>query len=147
MKIKFKVKKKDVNINQEVKKRSKKVLYRAMLTMQNIAIQKAPVDTGTLRTRITISPIEQGFTQYQLIANTDYAAGVEYGTDPHKISAEGFENLVRWSRRKLGNKNAAWGVKYKIENTGTEAQPYMRPARDEVMNVHIDRIVEVVFSG
>lgn len=56
-----------------------------------------------------------------------YAAAVEDGSEPHWIPLHAMDGLKRWSRRVLGDEDAAWAVRSKIAEEGTEAQPFVEP--------------------
>ena len=60
----------------------------------------------------------------------DYAEYVEKGTRPHWIPLRAMPELKRWARRVLGNEGAAWAVRSKIAQEGTEAQPFVQPGID-----------------
>lgn len=114
-----------------------KVLFNAMNKMQNLAKQRAPVDTGRLRSSINLEPVRLA-NEYLLACGVDYGVYVEYGTSPHfpPISP-----LKKWSRRVLGNEGAAYAVRNKISKQGTPAQPFFRPALAEVKNIHLPRML------
>lgn len=107
----------------------KKVLWKAMTKMEEIAKQKAPVDTGNLKNRIHLSPIQFGAKEYVLSDGVEYGVYVEYGTKPHQVP---ITPLIGWASRVLGDKNAAYAVRAKISMKGTPAQPFFRPALHEV---------------
>lgn len=52
--------------------------------MSTSAKRLAPVDTGRLRNSISLK--KQAFLTYQLVAQTDYAAYLEFGTGPYAAS-------------------------------------------------------------
>ena len=52
--------------------------------MATSAKQLAPVDTGRLRGSISLK--KEGFMRYQLVAQTDYAAYMEFGTGRYAAS-------------------------------------------------------------
>lgn len=134
--VNFEIKKKEIN------EKLKRVLFIAMIDVQNIAKQKAPVDTGRLRNSIKLFPSTAGSLEYFLIATVDYAEDIEYGTSPHFVSAK---ELKDWARRKLGNEEAAFGVAKKIRRLGTNAQPFMRPALLQVKEGRLKNIFSQMF--
>jgi len=140
MKLKFK-------IQSQVKKKEtiehlKRVLFSSMLKMHELATQNAPVDTGRLRNSIILKPATPGYSNYIISDGVDYGIHVEYGTNPHYVSPE---NLKGWARRVLNKGNLAYPVAKSIAKYGTEAQPFMRPALDQVKNVWVKRFVEKEF--
>ena len=137
MKIKFSVKSKIDK--EETLRLAKAVLFKAMVKMHELAVINCPVDTGRLKNSIILKPTSPGYQNYLLSDGTDYGISVEFGTAPHFTSAK---NLVGWSRRVLGNKDAAYAVAKKIAKKGTEAQPWMRPALFQVKEIWIKRYWE-----
>lgn len=118
-------------LKKEISDKAKKVLFLSMNKLQELAVQKAPVDTGMLKRSINLFPYTEGYTEYKLIASTEYAAAIEYGTSPHYPPTTPIKG---WSRRVLGDENLAYAVAGSIAKSGTSAQPYMRPALMEVQN-------------
>ncbi len=132
------------NVNKELKKEEiikklKKVLFDSMNKMQNLAVENAPVDTGLLKKRINLLPAVPGYTSYTLTAGVNYAEAVEFGTDPHVIRPVKKKALAF----KMEGKDV---VVKKVMHPGTEAQPYMRPALDQVKGVWIKRYWNQVFK-
>ena len=78
--------------------------------------------TGYLARSISTNKTADG---YAVVASAPYAAGVEYGTFPHKVPIEA---LKKWARIKLHNEGLAYPIQKKIAKKGTRAQPYMEPA-------------------
>lgn len=141
MKIKFNVTK-----NLQAKntfKKFKNVLFKSMLKMHELAVMRCPVDTSRLRNSININPSVPGFANYTLFDGVEYGIDIEYGTDPHYVNAE---NLTGWAGRVLKNKNAAYAVAKSIARKGTEAQPFFRPAFDEVKNIWVKRYFNEVLK-
>ena len=83
MNIKFNLKT-DLNKERTLEK-TKSVLFRCMLKMQELATINCPVDTGRLSWGIKIFPTSIGFSKYLLYDNVEYAEAIEFGTDPHVI--------------------------------------------------------------
>lgn len=52
---------------------------------------------------------------------------VEYGSVPHWIPLSAMDGLKRWARLVLGDEDAAWAVRQKIAQHGTQPQPFIRP--------------------
>lgn len=59
-----------------------------------------------------------------------YALDVQEGTPPHTPD---FEAIQAWARRKLGDEGAAPFVHQKIQEEGTDANPYMDRAFDNAL--------------
>lgn len=78
----------------------------------------------------TVDEIERrwsGNVTYAIGSNLDYAAAVEYGTDPHPITPDDADVL----RFEIGGTTVF--TKH-VEHPGTEGQPYLRPAIDAAGN-------------
>jgi HK97 gp10 family phage protein len=141
MKLKF-------NIQSNIKKQKtedhlKMVLFKCMIKMQELATLNCPVDTGRLRNSILIKPVNPGYSNYILRDGVTYGINVEYGTSPHHVSAK---HLKGWARRVLKSESLAYPVAKKIAVKGTEAQPFFRPALDQVKNIWIRRYFKSVFK-
>ena len=137
-----------LNIHKQLKQeliidKLKKVLFMSMLKMHELAVKYCPVNVGLLRNSINFYPQQTGFTSYELAAGKEYASHVEFGTKPHYVSGKMLES---WSQRKLGNKGAGWAVAKKIAKVGTEAQPFMRPALDQVKTIWVGNFFEHEFK-
>ena len=137
MKIKFNVSSKIKK--EETIKQVKSVLFMSMVKMHELATLNAPVDTGLLRSTIRLFPSVPGATEYVLADGVEYGVDLEFGTSPHYVSGK---NLESWAKKVLGNKGAAYAVARKIAKVGTEAQPFFRPALDQVKDVWIKRYWE-----
>lgn len=131
------------NAQKEVNEGAKEVLFRAMVKMEELAKTKAPVDTGNLKNRIHLTPIQRGATEYVLSDGVEYGVYVEYGTKPHYVP---IFPLAGWAGRVLGDKSAAFSVRAKIAKFGTPAQPFFRPALHEVQQKWLPMIQADVFG-
>lgn len=81
--------------------------------------------------------LKKMFPSYTVEVSAPYASYVEYGTDPHPVSKEGIEELKEWARLKLSlseeeAESAAYAIANKIRTSGTDPQPFFRPAIQEV---------------
>jgi len=121
---------------EEMIEKAKMVLFDCFVKMQELAVMNAPVDVGTLKNSIKIFPSTPGYKTYVLADGVDYGIHVEFGTRPHYVSAK---HLKGWARRVLGDEGAAYPVAKKIALLGVEAQPFFRPALDQVKNIWIKR--------
>jgi HK97 gp10 family phage protein len=100
------------------------------LEMVSASKELAPVDLGQLRASINFNvEASEGEISGVVGPDTDYGAGVEFGTLPHYVP---FEPLEAWAGRHGMEPGAGWRIQNKIANYGTDPQPYMGPAFDEV---------------
>lgn len=126
-----------------VKSLSREVLWKAMNKMMNIAIIKAPVDTGRLRSSIHLTPSRPDQSEYILSDGVDYGVHVEFGTRPHFPPTP---PLTSWGRRVLGVEQIGYAIARKISLKGTLAQPFFRPALMEVRTIWLRNIASRVLS-
>ena len=124
-------------------KKFENVLFKSMLKMHELAVINCPVDTGRLKNSINLNPMITGSKKYTLFDGVEYGVDLEYGTSPHYVSPK---NLAEWSSRKLKDKNLAFAVSNKIMKRGTEAQPFFRPALDEVKNIWVTRYMNEILK-
>ena len=117
------------NAKQNTKEGAKEVLWRCMVKMEELAKMRAPVDTGTLKARIHLEPMQRGASEYIMSDGVDYGIHLEYGTKPHWVP---ISPLLGWAGRVLKDKGAAYAVRDKISKFGTPAQPFFIPALHEV---------------
>lgn len=128
--MKFSVEEPNLNLNKKaVQEGMKKVLFKAMTKMEALAKERVPVDTGNLKNRIHLTPIEFGAEEYTLSDGVEYGVFVEFGTNPHFVP---IATLKGWAKRVLGNEQLAYAVRWAISKRGTQAQPFFRPALHEV---------------
>lgn len=116
-------------------KQLKKVLFRSVVKMHQLAVMNAPVDTGRLKNSINIIPFTPGQIKYLLVAGVEYAEAIEFGTSPHIIKPLNKQSL----KFKSGNQVV---FSKKVLHPGTEAQPFLRPALDQVKNVWVKRYMK-----
>ena len=117
----------------------KKVLFNSMLKMQEIATINCPVDKGRLKNSINLNPSIPGYANYILSDAVEYGAAVEFGTAPHIIRP----NAMKALKFKSGGKNV---FAKKINHPGTRAQPFFRPALDQVKGIWVARYFEKVLK-
>lgn len=110
------------------KDRLRRVLKRAMTTMEELAINNAPFDRGNLSLNISLFP-QVLSNNYVLTSNMPYSEAIEYGTRPFYAP---IDPLKGWASRKLGNENLGYAIQKKIAKYGITAQPFMRPALYQV---------------
>lgn len=121
----------------------KEVLFRAMIKMEELAKMRAPVDTGNLKNRIHLNPLQRGASEYTLSDGVKYGIHCEYGTKPHYVP---IAPLMGWAGRVLGDKNAAFAIRAKISKHGTPAQPFFRPSFHEVKFKWLPIIKKEIFG-
>jgi len=126
----------------EVMEKLQRVLMKSMFKMEELAIQKAPVDTGFLRQNITLFPHILS-NKYVLTSNAEYSAAMEYGTRPFYAPVS---KLSKWAGRKFGDADAGFAIQNKIAKYGITAQPFMRPAFYEVMTFWQDKYKKQEFG-
>lgn len=122
------------NGRKDVIERSKRVLMKSMFKMQELAIERAPTDQGELRNKIRVNP-QLLAERYELTSGAKHSAALELGSRPFWAP---IQPLKDWSRRTLGDEGAAYAVQKSIAKNGIRAQPFMRPAYDEVNLLWID---------
>ena len=93
-----------------------------------------PIDTSELLMS-GIPPHEDERGNIVWAYDAPWALPVEYGSRPHWIPDRYMDRLKGWARRVLGDESAAYAVRHKIANHGTEPQPYVRPG------VEVQRLV------
>jgi HK97 gp10 family phage protein len=84
------------------------------------ARQRAPVDTGTLRSSLDFRQDAPG--RYIVGTNVEYAKFVETGTSPHVIRADGDGYL------KFPGRDGEPIFRKEVQHPGTEPNPFLRPA-------------------
>jgi len=131
------------NAKENTKAGAREVLWRCMVKMEGLAKMRAPVDTGTLKTRIHLEPMQSGSSEYIMSDGVDYGIDVEYGTKPHYVP---ISPLLGWAGRVLGDKGAAYAVRAKISKYGTPAQPFFIPALHEVQFTWLPIFKKQVFG-
>lgn len=110
------------------KEKLKRKLQSVGFQIERAAKQKAPVDTGRLRSSITTEVSErQGLPVVKVGTNVEYAPALEFGSGPYVITPDDAEAL-QWTDPETGEPVFAASV----EHPGIEAQPFLLPAVDEV---------------
>jgi len=84
--------------------------------------------TGSLQQSWQI--FHQSSGEVVLGSRIEYAADVNYGTEPHIAD---FEQIQLWARRKLGNEDAAGPVWRHIAREGTDPNPYLDRAMENTL--------------
>jgi hypothetical protein len=88
----------------------KRILMKSMFKMEELAIDKAPVDTSNLKQKIGVLPQVLN-DEYVLTSAASYSEAMEYGTRPFFAP---IAPLKDWARRKLGDENIAYAIRNKI---------------------------------
>lgn len=114
--------------------RISQVVRKVAFDIEAKAKMLAPVDTGNLKGGIQTTT--DGMSA-EVTAHADYAAYVEYGTKPHKITAKdgGFLRFM------VGGQ---WVQVKEVNHPGTAAQPFMTPAAEEMRPVFIAAVTQVI---
>jgi len=138
MKLKFEVKLDGLKEGKErVLNKYKSILMKSMFKMEELAISRAPFDTGFLRQRITLFP-QVLAKEYVLRSAAGYSEDLEYGNNPRMVK---FGDILKWVERK-GIRTAEEGqyafAKYvtkKIRTEGVNPHPFLRPSLHEVREI------------
>ena len=96
--------------------------------VNNLKVEAPTGATGDLRRSIQL--FQTGGREVLLGTRLGYAAYVNDGTRPHTPP---FEPIQVWARRVLGDESAAGAVFRKIQQEGTEADPYVDRAIDQAV--------------
>lgn len=103
--------------------------------MATLAKQKAPVDTGRLRSSINVD--KMSLLRYRLIANTNYAAYVEFGTgDRYKTYQSNLDD--EW--RKIAK------IHYVNGKGITRPQPFFYPSVKQEKPFLFKRIQSIILN-
>lgn len=97
--------------------------------VNNLTDQAPTGATGNLRRSFQIFRTSQG--EVWLGSRLHYAEGVWKGTGPHTPD---FDALRVWARRKLNDESAAGPVFRKIQQEGTDPNPFVDDAIDETLD-------------
>lgn len=92
--------------------RLKKVLFKSILKMHELAVINVPVDKGLLKRSINFFPQSFGAINYLLIAGMEYAEPVEFGTI--KMSAQPY------MRPSLDQVRNIWVKRFFLEELGKQ---------------------------
>jgi hypothetical protein len=125
---------------------ARKVLFKSIHKMEEIAKSYVAVDTGRLKNSIHVIPRAEGRRTYTLKDGVAYGVDVEYGTSPHIITPKNKKALrFEWTnvggrmagksgRRSAGSKKSGANIVFfkRVKHPGTKPQPFMRPAFDQV---------------
>ena len=137
MRIKFTARLKNIDgLKKKSKENVKNILFLSMSKMEELAKQKAPVDTGQLRRNIRLFPRLPGYKKYTLADGVEYGLYQEFGTKPHYAP---ISPLQDWAKRVLGDESIAYAVRNKIAKYGLSEKPFFRPAYHEVKNIWLPR--------
>lgn len=98
----------------------KRVVVESAVNIESTAVSLAPEDEGNLKNSIHTDISNEGLTA-DVTASAEYAAHVEFGTDPHVIKASPGKTLAF----KMDGKMV---FRKQVNHPGTKAQPFMFPA-------------------
>jgi len=133
MKFDFKVEIKEPN-TENLLNQYRYALYKSMVKMKELAIRKAPVDLGTLRSSIYLEPNVTNADEYTLSDGVEYGVYMEYGTRAHWVP---IAPLIEWAKRHGGDEGFAYALRQKIAKYGVNAHPFFRPALNEVKDLWV----------
>jgi len=137
------------NAKENTKAGAREVLWRCMVKMEGLAKMRAPVDTGLLKARIHLEPMQRGASEITLSDGVSYGIDVEYGNRPHHVP---LKSLVKWVKRKniRSDEDAQFAfakyVQKKIKTEGQNAQPFFIPALHEVQHTWLKIYKKEVFG-
>lgn len=101
------------------------------IAIQSLAKKNAPVWRGLLRASIVQSVSVEGDKIIGTVGSAlPYARVLEFGRN--QGWRPNIDALKLWSRRKLKDEHAGYGVAEAIRKRGFRAQPYLTPALEEV---------------
>ncbi|MEH6957220.1 HK97-gp10 family putative phage morphogenesis protein [Neobacillus drentensis] len=110
---------------EDMKRKRKQTMEEIATFVEAEAKQRAPVDTGDLRRRIThVTQHTDDESRAKIGTNLEYAPVIEEGSKPHKIKRNDGKPL----KIKIDGK---WVTVDEVNHPGTKAQPFLRPAIDE----------------
>ncbi len=119
------------------------ILMRSMFKMEQLAIEKAPVDQGELRGNISLFP-QILADKYVLTSGAEHSVIMEDGSEPFFAP---IEPLKGWAKRKFGDESIGYAVRHKISIEGVKAQPFFRPSLHEVQVIWYPDIAKAEFSS
>lgn len=116
----------------------KEAMETAILLVEGTAKRLVPVDTGRLRSSIAteVQQIASNVLRAHIGTNVEYAEAIEFGTDPHTITADSAEAL-HWTE---GGEDV---FAQSVEHPGTDPQSFIGDA----IETHIDDIEELLVGA
>jgi len=129
------------NMKEATIDQQKRVLWKSMHKMEEIAKRLVPVDTGLLKRSIKLNPIAYGAKEYSLVCGVGYGVDIEFGNTPREVK---LAPLIKWTKRKgIKTGDAVYPfakyVQEKIATKGVNAQPFFRPAYSQVKHIYMPR--------
>ena len=81
--------------------------------------------------------VNRRFLEKEIVYTMPYAAVVEFGADPHRVSDDGIKAIARWVQKKLHkNEKESWrianAIAWKIRHHGSKPRPFLRDAINTV---------------
>ncbi len=146
--IRFRIRKKGFEKGKKkVLNKYQKILRRSMLTMEEIALRKAPFFQGKLREGISLFP-QILADKYFLVSSAKYSADLEFGNTPRNVP---LAPLIKWVKLKGIRTDErifpfALAVQEKIKKEGVNPHPFMRPALHEVKEIWLIDYAKEEFS-
>lgn len=117
-----------INLPKKISKELKFTNYTLMERILKSARNKAPVDTGSLRESIVLTPMRRGRVTrtWQLLVTSPYALFQEEGFTPHSFYAGGSFN----------SRKMAPGRRYMV----SKWTPFIKPAVNEQIKAYPDKL-------
>jgi hypothetical protein len=136
---------------QQVDRHLRTAMEKAVLVLQEAAVEEAPVGAYGILSSSIYHEVEQSAEGITGTVSTGpegyYGLFVHGGTDPHWVPIEA---LKPWARVKLGDENLAYPVRKKIGAVGTDPNPFMQRAADQEearINSFFDAELAVAIRG
>lgn len=114
--------------NKKIDSKILRFLRGIAIDLSNEMKREAPVFRGRLRQSIQV--LNADHNGFYVGTNVKYASDIQFGTDPHLVP---IQPLKIWAKRKLGLERLAYAVQHKIEEEGTDPNPFVTRAIDNVM--------------
>lgn len=119
----------------------KRVLWKSMHKMEEIAKRLVPVDTGLLKRSIKLNPIAYGAKEYRLVCGVSYGVDLEFGNTPREVK---LAPLIKWTKRKgIKTGDAVYPfakyVQNKIATRGVNMHAFFRPSLAQVKHIWLPR--------
>ena len=115
---------------ESIRKWAEEVMSFIFSRSQEFLVENRTGDSGFLMLSGRPGPEWEDNNIISFTYKAPYAVDIEFGTDPHPVSAK---QLIKWVHTKLGLKDkkatgAAYAIAHKITREGTNPQPFIRPS-------------------
>ena len=126
----------DVDAASKVKQAHRKRLEDSMAKGFSVAHDATPSGATNSLKGTMFEPTWRSNGRIEFGWREDYARPVNDGSSPHYIPLRAMPDLKKWARRVLGDESAAWAVREKIAQEGTEGA-HMAEAGREAAGRHL----------